>query len=746
MPWGTHLCLFYETEADLLGTMVPYFAAGLEQREVCFWLYAPSLTPAMIGEAFRRTVPEFDRFLEEGTVILQPAREWYLREGILDVQALRVAWTKLGNDARERGFDGVRVAGCTSWVHEAMWNDFRAYERDFENAVADMPMVVLCAYPLATTGAAGILDVAHAHQLALAKRDGEWEAIETPALRLKQLDRRSRQQSAVAQLGVTAMRARNLDTLLQEAVSLASGGLGTGRAIVWELRRDRRDILLRAHVGWDDLPAGATVPLADGSIAEYVITNEQPIIVGDLSNDTRFATSWLLRDYKVATILTTVIRGREQPWGLLTAHSLVPRAFSEDDIEFLQSMANVLALAIEREHADQERLRLLATAESALAKLHAIQSITDDAIGRMKLDDLLGEVLARLRNTLGADHALVTLLDEERSSLTIRAIDGFPKERVAGVRVPLTTPISGQTIKAGRPLIFPTLPEPDAPEWQSWTANLGVHLRSAMGAPLVVEGNIIGAVVVTSLVERTFTEDELDLLRVVADRVAPAIERCRLVEKVRSKRELLKSLSRRLLTVQEEERRRLSTELHDELGQLLTAIQINIGSTPPRLADAVENINRAMKSVRDLAHELRPAMLDDLGLSAAIRSHADRFAQQTGLKLHLAVEAVPPLDRDVATACFRVAQEALTNVARHASAKNVWLSLRASASMLELSVRDDGAGFDLSAVHERAVHGASLGVLGMQERVSFAGGSIDIRTKPGHGTEVSVHFPLGGPV
>jgi signal transduction histidine kinase len=257
---------------------------------------------------------------------------------------------------------------------------------------------------------------------------------------------------------------------------------------------------------------------------------------------------------------------------------------------------------------------------------------------------------------------------------------------------------------------------------------------------------------VASARPRRFTEEDLQLLQVVADRVAPAIERGRLDEAVRANREQLKALSRRLLTAQEEERRRLAVELHDELGQVLTAVKINLASlqcpagaatAPANLRDTIASVDKAMERVRDLALDLRPSVLDDLGLAAAVRWYGDRFARTMHIDTHLSIDAVPKLSPELETACFRVAQEALTNVARHAQARNVWVDLHLVGDALDLRIRDDGVGFDARVARERAIGGASMGLLGMQERVSLAGGVYELSTGPGRGTEVKACLPLG---
>jgi signal transduction histidine kinase len=270
-----------------------------------------------------------------------------------------------------------------------------------------------------------------------------------------------------------------------------------------------------------------------------------------------------------------------------------------------------------------------------------------------------------------------------------------------------------------------------------------------MGAPLRIGDQIVGVVTVTSTRPRRFTEEELKLLLLVADRAAPAIERSRLLEKLRAARERQNALARRLLTAQEEERRHVAVELHDELGQVLTAVKINLASlerlsgaapSPSHLTEAIASVDHAMRSVRDLALDLRPSVLDDLGLAAALRWYVDRFARDTSVEAHLTIDGVRRLEPELETACFRVAQEALTNVARHARARHVWLSLSVGGQGLELTVRDDGIGFDVEAARGRAGAGDSMGLLGMQERVSLLGGDFGVRRPPEGGAEVWARF------
>ena len=229
-----------------------------------------------------------------------------------------------------------------------------------------------------------------------------------------------------------------------------------------------------------------------------------------------------------------------------------------------------------------------------------------------------------------------------------------------------------------------------------------------------------------------------------------AIERRRSEETVRQYAGHLGMLSRRLLHAQEAERRRLARELHDELGQVLTAVKISVEGLRkhvqppglPRLEEGIEIINRAIQQVRDLSLDLRPSLLDDLGLAAALRWYADRQAQRGGFTVLTVTDGVPiRLPSELETACFRVVQEALTNVLRHAQARHVQIALNMVPGALHLTIQDDGIGFDSIAVEDQAGPGSHLGLLGMRERVHLAGGSLELVSQPNRGTTLRAWLP-----
>lgn len=215
----------------------------------------------------------------------------------------------------------------------------------------------------------------------------------------------------------------------------------------------------------------------------------------------------------------------------------------------------------------------------------------------------------------------------------------------------------------------------------------------------------------------------------------------------------LQQLSRRLLQVQELERRHIARELHDEIGQVLTVAKIHLQSATfapeassilPQIEEPIALLDRLLKQVRSLSLDLRPPLLDDLGLVHALHWLVQQHQGRPNTP-HVHLTTDPLLGRcdpTLETTCFRIAQEALTNALRHAHAKNVHIALSLQDNTLRLAVRDDGIGFDAAAARVRAERSGSLGLLGMHERASLAGGTLSLLSAPDRGTEVEAIFPL----
>lgn len=208
---------------------------------------------------------------------------------------------------------------------------------------------------------------------------------------------------------------------------------------------------------------------------------------------------------------------------------------------------------------------------------------------------------------------------------------------------------------------------------------------------------------------------------------------------------------RDLVTAQELERRRIARELHDVVGQALTAVKLNLQTlrrhSDDSPADAVLSlsialVDEAMRDVRDFAFDLRPAILDDLGLVAAASWYVSRQARIVGYESRFQADQIKrAVGVEIEAACFRTLQEALTNVARHAQARHVSVELLQAADALILVVEDDGVGFDVPRAWKRAGLHPTLGLLGISERVGLVGGTLEVVSRPGRGTTIRVRFP-----
>ncbi len=309
-------------------------------------------------------------------------------------------------------------------------------------------------------------------------------------------------------------------------------------------------------------------------------------------------------------------------------------------------------------------------------------------------------------------------------------------------------------------------PAPDAPA-SAWkllslsrrgvVTRLEAELRSRHGTPIPVSlsaavvrdrhGRIDGVLIVArDITERKRTEAEL---RRHHDHLAELVaERTR---EVQAAHDRIQQLAQQVITAQEEERRRVARELHDEAGQALIGIKLNLQvlarKIPPELPELREETDRLRRQVNEAAERLhalsrglRPPTLDELGLEPALRRLAADFEQNTGLLVHFESAGLDArLPQPVETVCYRIVQEALTNVARHAQAGQAWIALAQLAQQLLLSIKDDGQGFDPAMLHTRR---DGLGLLGMQERATMLGGHLEIESALGQGTRLTITVPI----
>jgi signal transduction histidine kinase/DNA-binding response OmpR family regulator len=414
-------------------------------------------------------------------------------------------------------------------------------------------------------------------------------------------------------------------------------------------------------------------------------------------------------------------------------------------------MVGVAQDVTELREAEAERARLLererearAEAQHAADQLRSIQSVSDALLARLPMDDLLPAVLSRVREVLRAEVAVLWMSSADGERLVLRAALGTAIKE-ASIRL-------GEGFAGYVGLHRRTVSTDDDPAI-SLVPALRANIKSAIGSPLLVEGQLLGVICIGSDSGRAFTTADRTLLELMADRIAPALDRARLLQEAIASRQALQALSQRLVDAQESERSEIARELHDEAGQLLAGLKLlleshDMAEEGARVSGAWDLCRQELRSIvdellariRDLSIRLRPPMLDDLGLVATLKWHVGRYSTLTGVAVDLRCEAGAErsFGGRAELAAYRVVQEALTNVARHSGAEAATVEVRVEGGTLHLRVSDRGRGF----AADDAGRGSSLGLLGMRERCSALGGRFILTSEPGGGAVVAAELPF----
>lgn len=383
--------------------------------------------------------------------------------------------------------------------------------------------------------------------------------------------------------------------------------------------------------------------------------------------------------------------------------------------------------------------------ERHVAEVAAVSDVLRALNAQLDVEKASLVLASGLRSITGCDRSSLTLFDDDGWA-TILTLEGATAYVPLPSRTKTAELPAAASVLAGQPCVIPDIQaEVDSPILRLLYAG---GLRSTLSLPLRLPDGVSGMLSLSWRRRAGADRTQLPLLGQIADAVALAVERWQLFEQVRVGRERLHALSHRLLEVQEAERRHIARELHDEIGQQLTGLKFVLdaarrgpaGSALPQLAEADELIDGLVGRVRDLSLDLRPAMLDDFGLVPALLWLFDRYTAQTAVQVRFEQQGLEQrFSAEVETAAYRIVQEALTNVARHAGVDEVFVRAWAEAEVLNLQVEDSGTGFDPAT--GLGVSPTS-GLPGMRERAFLLGGSLTVESTPGLGTQLRAELPL----
>jgi signal transduction histidine kinase len=377
----------------------------------------------------------------------------------------------------------------------------------------------------------------------------------------------------------------------------------------------------------------------------------------------------------------------------------------------------------------------------------AISGLWDlDAVLKVALDN----VLKIMKGTIGG----ILLLDEPTQTLSYHIHQGLSENYVKKMRLSLGEGIAGRVAQTGKAILLedisidPRVAHPDLVSTEG--------LKAFICVPIRAKDNVLGVINVASHRPHRFTSKDLHLLHSIGDQLGVAIQQAKLYERLRKARERYRKLTRQLLVAQEDERKRLASELHDETSQTLSGLTLQLQALTEMAGKSnvdTELINRLQKvqslavqvhtEVRRLMADLRPSLLDTLGLVPAIRQLADTRLRP--LNINVSVETKGRerrLDPEAETGLFRVAQGSIGNIIEHSQAKNVTISLEYKDSELVLRITDDGQGFDVSSVTDVEESGRGRGLFSMRERVMLLGGTASVESEIGRGTTVWARVPM----
>ncbi len=370
-------------------------------------------------------------------------------------------------------------------------------------------------------------------------------------------------------------------------------------------------------------------------------------------------------------------------------------------------------------------------------------SILDAELSSKNLSALLDKILCITTETYGAVLGVVLLKDvTDPNCLRPQAAVGI--ELDSTFEVPVGVGFTGQMALTGEAAILPDL------DHSHGTLNpvLRQKAKALWGVPLRISDQVIGVLVIGFAKPYDWLPTEKELLTAIAERSAMAIEKARFNDTLREREARIAELSAYLLRAQEEERKRISRELHDATGQQLMVIRLYLGMLDGKAGDITEArkkitetvavVDQTIDGIRRIIAKLSPLVLEELGLIAAIRKEAKDFTKRTGVRTRVAVsENVGRLSNQTETAVYRVIQEALHNVAKHAKAKNVTLQMARENDAISLVIQDDGVGITAGPVV-----GRNFGLSGMQERISMLGGTAKLASSKNKGTRIEVKVPV----
>lgn len=470
------------------------------------------------------------------------------------------------------------------------------------------------------------------------------------------------------------------------------------------------------------------------------------------------------------TMMIAPMSIKEKPIGVLYVENWSqPYCFQDFDLELLNSFANQIGIAFENnslyERLDKayekayadflseylEKRKAVEEIQRHLQRITTLNKINEALASRLSPNELYPLIFEKIRNVIPTDAFFITYFESlEKEPTTLIYFDTVAKKIVQVDKKPNLPPdIFTQILKDKKPILL--YYEEDAEDLK----NLTNKPLSLIYVPMILGDNVVGILSVQSYQKNIYDESHLELLQNIANQSALFIENARLFDNLKKQQISLENLSSEIIKTQENERKRISRELHDGIGQILTAIKINleirknkkevdIKKIAKETEENIKLIERVIEDLRRISHDLRPSMLDDFGLLSTIQSYVKDYEQLTGLQvvLNLDLQNKEAFLPDQEINLFRIIQEGLSNIAKHSKATKASIKLFLSNGEINLEIEDNGIGFDINKIEDFQPKDFSFGLLNMKERCKILGGELKIISHLNKGTKLFVKFPI----
>jgi len=434
--------------------------------------------------------------------------------------------------------------------------------------------------------------------------------------------------------------------------------------------------------------------------------------------------------------LAMPLRSKGTMNGLLIIGNPEPCPSLRREVKLVSTICNEISMVIENGRLYQNIARQLETER-------CVCNVVEEITSELELDKVLPKIMRIAEGLVGAEGGVVALWDEERSAITYPYLHNLPRE-LAGVTVPEGEGLSGEVMTTGRPVVVDNYPD----YANAVSAFVQAGIVSVIAVPIVSGVRTFGALSLFTLNKRkVFSDKDVSILTAIGRQAGIAIENAYLYENMRF-------YARRIIRAQESERQRIARELHDDTIQSLIVLSRRLETLTTSNEQLPEAVTQGLRELRNFAgdviervrrfsQDLRPSILDDLGLLPALEELTTELRCQAGLYTEFRVlGARRRLTSETELALFRIAQEALSNIRRHAQATRIVLTVEFVNSTVQMTVQDNGKGFAPPRLTEHLVAAGRLGLLGMYERARLVGGTLAVESAPGQGTKVIVKMPI----